>query len=79
MCSKNDRTHQAYLDRRVTHRRRGRVLRQLPEPRTITALWESCRQIGAIGTFHRFVLALDLLYILGTIELKEGQIIRTQP
>jgi hypothetical protein len=55
------------------------VLRQLPEPRTITALWEACRQIGSVGTFHRFVLALDLLYILGAIELSEGQITRTKP
>ena len=55
------------------------VLRQLPEPRTITALWESCRQIAAIGTFHRFVLALDLLYLLGAIDLNDGLIIRTKP
>jgi hypothetical protein len=52
------------------------VLRQLPEPRTITALWESCRQFPTIGTFHRFVLALDLLYLLGAIELSDGLITR---
>jgi hypothetical protein len=55
------------------------VLRQLPEPRSITALWESCRQIAAIGTFHRFVLALDLLYLLGAINMNDGLIIRTKP
>ena len=55
------------------------VLRQLSEPRTITALWEACRLIATIGTFHRFVLALDLLYLLGAIDLKDGLISRIQP
>jgi hypothetical protein len=55
------------------------VLQQLSEPRTITSLWESCRQISAIATFHRFVLALDLLYLLGAIDLNDGLIARKQP
>jgi hypothetical protein len=54
------------------------VLLQLPEPRTITALWEDCRQVTAIGTFHRFVLALDLLYLLGAVDFTDGQITRTK-
>ena len=54
------------------------VLRQLSEPRTITALWEACRQIDAVGTFQRFVLTLDLLYLLEAIELSDGLITRTQ-
>ena len=55
------------------------VLRQLTEPRTITTLWESCRQISEVGTFHRFVLALDLLFLLGAVDLNDGLIIRTKP
>ena len=55
------------------------VLRLLPEPRTITALWEACRQITAIGTFQRFILALDLLYILGAIDMTDGVITRSKP
>ena len=55
------------------------VLLQLPEPRTITALWEACRQIATIGTFHRFVLALDLLYLLGAVDFTDGLITRTKP
>jgi hypothetical protein len=50
------------------------VLRNLDEPRTITSLWEACRQNAAIGTFHRFVLALDLLYLLGAIDQNDGLI-----
>lgn len=55
------------------------VLRHLHKPRTITALWEICRQIAAIGTFHRFVLTLDLLYLLGAIDLSDGLITRNKP
>jgi hypothetical protein len=55
------------------------VLRELSNPRTITSLWETCRQFPSIGTFNRFVLALDLLYMLGAIELKGGMIMRVKP
>jgi hypothetical protein len=55
------------------------VLRELSDPRTVTSLWESCRQLPAIGTFHRFVLALDLLYLLGAVELRGGMIVRVKP
>jgi hypothetical protein len=55
------------------------VLHELSEARTITALWEACRQIATIGTFHRFVLALDLLYLLGAVDFTDGLISRTKP
>ncbi len=54
------------------------MLRQLPGPRTLTALWEVCRGLPDIRTFQRFVLALDLLYLLGTVDLESGQIVRLQ-
>jgi hypothetical protein len=52
------------------------LLKQLAEPRTITALWESSRQIPSVRTFQRFVLALDLLYIVGAIELVGESVIQ---
>jgi len=55
------------------------MLKMLHPSMTITALWEACRGMPSIGTFNRFVLALDLLYILGTIELRGGIITRTLP
>ena len=54
------------------------MLRQLPGPKTLTALWEACRGVPDIRTFQRFVLALDLLYLLGIVDLESGQIVRIQ-
>ncbi len=52
------------------------ILRALTEGATITALWERARSDATIGSFQRFVLALDLLYTLGAIETKGGIITR---
>jgi len=55
------------------------VLTLLSEPRTMTSLWESCRDVPSVRTFHRFVLALDFLYILGVIEQTGGTISKVMP
>jgi len=55
----------------------GVILGNLRADMTVTRLWDSCRRHPDVKTFHRFVLALDLLYALGSIELFEGQIRRT--
>jgi hypothetical protein len=52
------------------------ILGSLTYPRTITALWEEIRKVPEPMSFHYFVLALDLLYILGAIELEAGLITR---
>jgi hypothetical protein len=52
------------------------MLRRLTEPVTITAFWEACRELPEIRTFTRFVLALDLLYALGAIDVDSGQVVR---
>ena len=54
------------------------ILGLLTYPRTITALWEEIRKSPEAMSFHYFVLALDLLYILGAIEFQEGLIARRQ-
>mgnify|MGYP001175073822 CR=1 FL=1 len=48
------------------------LLRRLDEPRTVTGLWEAARGLPTVGTFERFVLALDLLYAIGALEMHEG-------
>ncbi|MEQ8261201.1 MAG: hypothetical protein RH947_12975 [Alcanivorax sp.] len=50
------------------------LLRNLKRPQTATALWESARQEKSVGTYERFVLALDLLYITGIIHFSQGMI-----
>lgn len=54
------------------------ILRSLENGSTITALWESARSDATIVSFQRFVLALDLLYTLGVIEMNGGIISRSK-
>ena len=50
------------------------VLRYLERPQTVTSLWDKVRDEGAVGTFERFVLALNLLHITGVVVLSQGTI-----
>lgn len=52
------------------------LLPMLRRPQTVSTLWEDARRIAAIGNYPRFVLCLDLLFILGVIELKDGLLVR---
>jgi hypothetical protein len=54
----------------------GRMLRHLGRPRTTSTLWEKARDVERIASFDRFILALDLLYLLGVIEFDEGRVRR---
>jgi hypothetical protein len=58
------------------------VLRLLTEPKTVSRLWDDFRKGRAMGaqvTFDWFVLSLDLLFVLGTIELERGRVRRAEP
>jgi hypothetical protein len=58
----------------------GQILSELDDPTTVSAAWEALARHrereghDATITFDWFVLALDLLRALGTIELREGLI-----
>jgi hypothetical protein len=52
------------------------VLRHLERPQTVTSLWNKVRDDISVGTFERFVLALDLLHITGVVNLSRGMIRR---
>ena len=62
----------------------ARLLRQLSDSKTVSALWEDFHQQGdrkadaasSLG-YDEFVLALDLLFLMGTIELRHGLISRS--
>jgi len=43
---------------------------------TVTLLWDKARLYPEIRTFERFTLGLDMLYLLGLIEFREGLIVR---
>lgn len=55
------------------------ILRLLDESKTVSRLWEEYREQNdpALAvTFDWFVLSLDLLFLLGAIELERGRIRR---
>lgn len=54
----------------------ARVLRRLHRPVTVSALWERVRRDEGVSTFDRFVLALDLLYLLDAIHIRDGLVYR---
>ena len=61
----------------------GRILQHIQEPMTVSALWEHLRTTHEEGAdsrqaFHydKFVLALDLLFMLGAVNLEDGRLIR---
>ncbi|MBK6420393.1 MAG: hypothetical protein IPF79_14550 [Ignavibacteria bacterium] len=62
----------------------ARILPSLEHPITVSALWEQIsRDAGSSTTFNpirydAFVLALDLLYLMGTIHLTDGLLKRTK-
>ncbi len=54
------------------------LLKEIDQPQTVTSLWETVREEDAIGTFERFVLALDMLHIVGAISLENSLIVRVK-
>ena len=53
------------------------LLVRLAKPHSVSALWDAVRDVPEVGTFQRFVLAADLLFLLGAIELERGTLRRT--
>ena len=63
----------------------ARILPRLVEPKTVSALWEELSGVTASRSkrstlgYDGFVLALDLLFLVGAIQLRDGLLIRTTP
>ena len=64
----------------------ARLLQHLSQPKTISALWEELPRHndkalkGATPLrYDGFVLALDLLFLIGVIDLHEGLLSRKAP
>ena len=55
------------------------VLARLNKPMTVSGLWEHLKDEPNVGTFERFVLASNLLFLMGAIDLKNGLLIRAAP
>ena len=60
----------------------ARILPRLGHPKTVSALWEELSRESETNTqprtlrYDAFVLTLDLLFLLGTIQLQDGRIAR---
>jgi hypothetical protein len=61
----------------------ARILEKLTGPQTVSALWEklliqnkTSRHSNSPIGYDQFVLALDLLFMIGAIELTEGLVKR---
>jgi len=54
------------------------LLPAIDENGNLTAVWEEAKKIESIGNYERFILALDLLFLLGLVELRDNEIIRAQ-
>ena len=58
------------------------ILRYLSHPVTVSALWEQMpravvhQKASSPMRYDGFVLALDLLFLIGAIELREGLLVR---
>ena len=64
----------------------ARILQKLSQPKTVSALWEELprktektRNSALPLSYDGFVLALDLLFLIGTVELQEGLLSRKNP
>lgn len=63
----------------------ARILQRLQQPKTVSALWEEVPRSGkedsrlvSTLSYDGFVLALDLLFLMGTIEMEDGLLARTK-
>lgn len=62
----------------------GKLLDLLGEPKTVSSLWQELKESNAQSslknsldfTYDWFVLALDLLFLAGTLELSHGRLHR---
>mgnify|MGYP001068229052 CR=1 FL=1 len=56
----------------------GVLLRHVIRPTTVSSLWDRVKEIPEISSFNRFVLALDLLYLVGAVTMEDGLIRRAK-
>jgi hypothetical protein len=54
----------------------AKLLGALDRPQTESGLWGRVRDLPEVATFERFVLALDLLYAIGAVDVTDGMLHR---
>ncbi len=54
------------------------IIRELSRPQPVATLWERSRKYKGINNFEKFVLVLDLLYLVGIVSIEKGLIVKKQ-
>jgi hypothetical protein len=54
------------------------LLKFMEQPMTVSALWQKAKQRREIGNYQRFVLAINLLFLLGAVDYQRGLIVRSK-
>ena len=54
------------------------ILQELRNPSSVSTLWEVVRDVSSVGNYERFVLTLDMLHIIGAVELDNNMIRRSE-
>ena len=52
------------------------LIEQLEKPASVSILWEKVREYPEVATFERFILGLDLLFLLGIIKFEGNKVRR---
>lgn len=56
----------------------GVVLDTLRNPCSVSDLWSILRDNASVSTYERLILTLDLLFIIGAIDYRDGLLVRRQ-
>ena len=52
------------------------LLNELSNPKSVSKLWQDTKESDCIYNFRHFVAALDMLYIMGLVDLKNEKIVK---
>lgn len=52
------------------------LLNELNNPKSVSELWQNTKEFDCIITFERFVATLDMLHIIGLVDLKKGKLVK---
>lgn len=53
------------------------LLDLMREPVTVSGLWEAARTKSNVGNFERFILATNLLFLIGAIDYRDGLLVKS--
>lgn len=56
----------------------AKILEKLDSSSSVTGLWEQVKSFPEVKAYWKFVLALDLLFMMGALDLKDGLLTRVE-